>query len=55
MRAELSIDDGALICTPETRQDSSLLSVLSRADALMVRDPDDPDRKMGDTVEFIRL
>ncbi|WGI20477.1 gephyrin-like molybdotransferase Glp [Amylibacter sp. IMCC11727] len=55
MRAQLSIEDGLLTCTPETRQDSSLLSVLSRADALMVRDPDDAPRVKGDTVEFIRL
>ncbi|MAD94455.1 MAG: molybdopterin molybdenumtransferase MoeA [Rhodobacteraceae bacterium] len=55
MRAQLLISNGKLICTPETRQDSSLLSVLARADALMIRDPDDPPRKMGDTVQFIRL
>ncbi|MEJ6707420.1 MAG: molybdopterin molybdotransferase MoeA [Amylibacter sp.] len=55
MRAQLSITDGALICMPETRQDSSLLSVLSRADALMLRDPKDGARKAGDMVEFIRL
>ena len=52
MRAQLSIDEGVLICTPETRQDSSLLSVLSRADALMVRDPSDRARGKGDVVEF---
>ncbi len=55
MRAQLSIKDGVLICTPEKRQDSSLLSVLSRADALMVRDPKDPPQKAGETVSFIRL
>lgn len=55
MRAQLSIMDGTLVCMPETRQDSSLLSVLSRADALMVRDPKDRARKAGDMVEFIRL
>ncbi|MDA9789543.1 molybdopterin molybdotransferase MoeA [Amylibacter sp.] len=55
MRAQLSITDGALACMPETRQDSSLLSVLSRADALMVREPNDSARKAGDMVEFIRL
>ena len=55
MRAQLLISNRKLICTPETRQDSSLLSVLARADALMVRDPDDPPRKMGDTIKFIRL
>jgi molybdopterin molybdotransferase len=55
MRAQLSITDGALVCMPETRQDSSLLSVLSRADALMVRNPKDSARKAGELVEFIRL
>lgn len=55
MRAKLTIVDGTLTCTPETRQDSSLLSVLSRADALMVRAPNDPARATGDGVEFIRL
>ncbi|GGA11260.1 molybdopterin molybdotransferase MoeA [Neptunicoccus cionae] len=55
MRAQLSIEDGVLTCTPEARQDSSLLSVLSRADALLVRDPDDPPRKAGEMVPFIRL
>lgn len=55
MRAQLAIVDGQLTCTPESRQDSSLLSVLSRADALMVRDENDPPRKAGDMVPFIRL
>ncbi|MBR9863813.1 MAG: molybdopterin molybdotransferase MoeA [Rhodobacteraceae bacterium] len=55
MRAQLSIEEGVLICTPEARQDSSLLSVLARADALLVRDPNDPPRKSGETIPFIRL
>ncbi|PLS20550.1 molybdopterin molybdotransferase MoeA [Neptunicoccus cionae] len=55
MRAQLSIMDGVLTCTPETRQDSSLLSVLSRANALLVRDANDPPRKAGETVPIIRL
>ena len=55
MRAQLSLEDGVLTCMPETRQDSSLLSVLARADALMVRDVDDPPRQAGEMVEFIRL
>ncbi|MEX3315188.1 gephyrin-like molybdotransferase Glp [Sulfitobacter sp. PS-8MA] len=33
---------------PDDRQDSSLLSVLSTADALMVRPPHDPPRKAGE-------
>ena len=55
MRAQLSFEEGVLTCTPEARQDSSLLSVLARADALLVRDPNDPPRKSGETIPFIRL
>lgn len=36
-------------------QDSSLLSVLSQANALVVRQPDDPHRKAGETVSFLSL
>lgn len=55
MRAKLSLVDGGLTCTPEIRQDSSLLSVLSRADALLVREENDPPRRAGDMIPFIRL
>lgn len=40
---------------PDDRQDSSLLSVLSSADALMVRDPHDPPRSAGETQRYIAL
>jgi molybdopterin molybdotransferase len=36
-------------------QDSSLLTVLSQANALVVRQPDDPARKIGQMVRFLRL
>jgi len=36
-------------------QDSSLLSVLAGADALIVRPPRDPARTVGDLVEIIDL
>jgi len=36
-------------------QDSSLLSVLSQADALIVRPPNDPARNRGETVSFLAL
>lgn len=39
----------------EERQDSALLSVLAGADGLLVRAPNDPARKIGDLVDFIRL
>ncbi|MDD9721374.1 molybdopterin molybdotransferase MoeA [Sulfitobacter sp. PR48] len=51
MRAQ--IRDGAV--HPDTRQDSSLLSVLAHADALLVRPVEDPARKAGDTVRVIPL
>ena len=37
------------------RQDSSLLSVLAQADALVIRPPDDPARPAGSAVEYIPL
>ncbi len=51
MRA--SLNDGEII--PESRQDSSLLSLLAHADALMVRPADDGPRQKGDLVDFIAL
>lgn len=51
MRATLT--DGEL--TPSERQDSSLLSVLARANALMIRPPDDPARARGDGIDYIPL
>lgn len=51
MRATLT-DRG--IC-PAERQDSSLLSVLGKADALLVRPENDPPRRAGQAVEYLKL
>ena len=51
MRA--SWHDGALM--PAESQDSALLSVLARADVLLIRPPDDPARAAGDNVSYIPL
>ena len=51
MRAFLK--DGAI--TPETRQDSSLLTVLADANALMIRPRDDGPRKAGEIVDYIPI
>ncbi|WP_300031050.1 gephyrin-like molybdotransferase Glp [uncultured Roseobacter sp.] len=51
MRARLGPDG----LDPFTRQDSSLLTVLAGADALMVRPPKDPARAAGETVEYIPI
>ncbi|MEP1853361.1 gephyrin-like molybdotransferase Glp [Sulfitobacter sp.] len=48
-----TITDGAI--TPEARQDSSLLSVLAGANALLVRPPHDPAKPAGTLVEAINL
>lgn len=37
------------------RQDSSLLTVLAEANALIVRPPHDPERQIGDDVAYIQL
>jgi len=55
MRATIDESGGDPIATVFERQDSSLLSVLSSADALVVRAPGDPARTRGDRVEFIWL
>jgi len=47
------VRDGAV--HPESNQDSSLLGILSRADVLMVRPPDDGPRQAGETIGCIPL
>ena len=51
MRAE-SVDGGVRVAE---RQDSGLLSVLLRADRLVVRPPNDPAREAGDVVDVIEI
>ena len=51
MRARLTAE-GIL---PEESQDSALLSILARADALLVRPPHDGAREAGETVEYLPL
>jgi molybdopterin molybdotransferase len=47
--------DGSLVVEPHKIQDSSMLSVLSWGNALLVRPPHDPARKAGDAVQIIDL
>lgn len=49
MRAALNDDE----ITPFQRQDSALLSVLSGANALLIRPPHDPARKAGEMVSYL--
>ena len=48
-------DDGVLIATPFKAQDSSLLSVLSQAQALLVRAPHAPAAEAGTSCRILRL
>ena len=48
-------DDGALIATPVTRQDSSLLGNLAAADVLVIRPPFAPAAPKGERCEILRL
>jgi molybdopterin molybdotransferase len=53
MRATVTAGEDGWLCRPFARQDSSLLSVLAAANALMVRAPHDPARTAGDMVDFL--
>lgn len=57
MRARLSpSSDGDLpVVTPFAQQDSALLSVLSDADALLIRAPRDAAREAGEIVDYLPL
>ncbi len=56
LRSALTRDAaGQLVATPFNLQDSSLISLLADADALIIRAPHAPEAKAGSPVEFIRL
>jgi molybdopterin molybdotransferase len=56
MRATLARDaDGSLRATPFTKQDSSMIALLARADALAIRPADAPPAKAGDPMDVILL
>jgi molybdopterin molybdotransferase len=56
LRSRLSYDDqGRLVATPFDRQDSSMLSFLSKADCLVVRVPRAPAIKAGAVVPIVPL
>jgi molybdopterin molybdotransferase len=56
LRATLAdSDSGALVATPFERQDSGMLSVLTRADCLILRAPHAPEMPAGAPIEVIPL
>ncbi len=55
IRAVTQMENGVMTVRPFARQDSSLLSVLSQANALMVRQPNEPAQSSGSSVQIISL
>ncbi|HLZ65151.1 MAG TPA: gephyrin-like molybdotransferase Glp [Aliidongia sp.] len=56
LRARLSRDaDGALVATPNAKQDSSMMSALAGADCLIVRPPAAAAVAVGGRIDIIRL
>jgi molybdopterin molybdotransferase len=56
LRATLTVaEDGVLTATPFPRQDSGMLSILARADCLILRAPHAPAEAESATVPIIRL
>ena len=55
MRARVKAGPDGWICSPFERQDSSLLSILSDANALMIRPAHDPAQTAGAVVDFTHI
>jgi molybdopterin molybdotransferase len=55
LRATLQVVEGAWIATPLNRQDSSMLSSLSKCHCLLVRPPHAPAAKTGDLCQAVLL
>ena len=56
LRATLSTDgEGRIVATPHALQDSSLLSIFSRSQALLIRPPHAPAAKAGEACRILRL
>ncbi len=55
VRAITSTENGQMIVTPFTVQDSSMLMTLAAADALLIRPAHAPAAKAGDPCRFLRL
>lgn len=53
MRAQVTYDGETHLITPSDSQDSSLLSTLAQANALLIRPISDPARKKGEPVNYL--
>lgn len=56
LRSTLATDtSGQLVVTPFDKQDSSMLSLMARADCLAIRPPHAPPAKAGDSIDIVTL
>ncbi len=55
MRARLGVGDAGQTIAPFDRQDSALLSILTEADALLIRPANDGIRRAGERMDYIPL
>jgi molybdopterin molybdotransferase len=55
LRARLETIDGERLVEPFPIQDSSMLSIMARSDALIVRAPHAPRAKAGEPVSILEL
>ena len=56
MRARIeTAPDRLPVAFPENRQDSSMLSILGHAEALLIREPNAPAAESGETCRIVRL
>ena len=55
VRATVATGSGGLIATPFERQDSSMLTTLAAANALIVREPDAPAAEAGARCQVLVL
>ena len=55
MRSAVTEDEQGFVATPFGKQDSAMLSALSRSGGLVIRAPNAPAAKAGSEVEMVRL
>jgi molybdopterin molybdotransferase len=55
LRCRLALENGVLIASPASRQDSAMMRILADADGIILRAPHAPVAAAGDTVQVLRL
>ena len=55
LRCRLALENGVLVATPASRQDSAMMRILADADGIILRAPHAPPAAAGDAVQVLRL